>query len=289
MSTGLPVEVASFVAKLEQAYPEYRIGAAMLSRRAPALLAFEAIAHELVQATFHLPEVSVATGKLDWWRDEFGRWSAGQARHPLTRLITPIVGSVPSVDRLGALIAVASSGRDLPPPRDFTAQCAAVRAAFTAIEQLRVDVLGTSVAAVAAQAELAVASHLLRELARLPVADGGAGTAAVPMQLLARHRANRDQLAVAGVIRDAVASAQLGDIAAALDVMRPGIETTASGFARVRWRCERWRASVAGAGDPFPRLWSRLDRAPWDTAWITWRAVRRGPAPAPAKLLSPDR
>lgn len=289
MSASLPVDVASFIAKLEQAYPEYRVAAALLARRAPALLAFEAIVHELVQTAFHLPEISVATGKLDWWRDELARWAAGQARHPLTRLIAPPSTDPPSIDGVDALIAIAVGGRELPPPRDFTAQCAALLPAFAGIERLRVDLLGAPAATSAVRAELGVISHLIRELARLPVAEDSSGTAAVPMHLLARHRASRTELTRPGATREAIVRAQLDDLATALDTMRPAFDATATGFARVRWRCERWRVVAAGAGDPFPRLWSRLDRAPWDTAWLAWRALRGEASPAPAKLLSPDR
>lgn len=289
MSNRLPVDVASFVAKLEQAYPEYRIAAALLARRAPALLAFEAIVHELVQAAFHLPEASVATGKLEWWRDEFARWATGQARHPLTGLIAPTSADRSSTG-LEALIAIAASGRDQPPARDFAAQRAMLIPAFGAIEQLRVAMLGVPAEGSAVRAELGVASHLLRELARLPLADGSPGTPAVPMQLLARHRVSRSDLIHPGATRDAVVRAQLGDLAAALDAMRPALlDATASGFARVRWRCERWRMATKGAGDPFPQLWSRLGRAPWDAAWMAWRELRGEAPPTPAKLLSPDR
>lgn len=275
MSAG-DADVASFVAKLGQAYPEFRIVGPLLSRRAPSLLAFEAIAHELVQATFHLPAASVAASKLEWWRDEMGRHFVGEARHPLTRSLDAVPGARFDPTLFDALIDMAVQGRDAAPARDFDAQRNAITPAFTAIERLRVAVLGTADAAVGIQADLGVATHLLRELARVPFADD-VPASVVPMQLLARHQSSRSELATPGTARDVVVRAQVADIAAWLAELGPAIAASAAWLARVRWHCERWRARPLGVGDPFAVLWPRLGRAPWNTAWTAWHAQRRDP------------
>jgi hypothetical protein len=272
--SGLGADVASFVAKLEQAYPEFRIVRPLLERRAPSLLAFECIAHELVQATFHLPEASVATSKLQWWREEFARVATGEARHPLTRSLDAGQRDRSGLAAFDALIDYAAQSRNAPPPRDFEAQRAAVTPVFAAIERVRVAVLGTPETAVQVQADLGVSTHLLRELARLPLADD-VPESAVPMQLLARHQATRAALAAPGAVRDAIAREQVADIAVSLATLAPAIAASADWLARVRWRCEIRRVSPLPAAEPFAALWARLERAPWNTAWVAWRALRR--------------
>jgi phytoene synthase len=267
-------DVESFVAKLEQAYPEFRILRPLLQRRAPALLAFECVAHELAQATFHLPEASVAVTKLNWWRDEFVRLAAGEARHPLTRNLQSPSGVAFDPAVFDALVDRAGRGCDALPPRDFAAQLAQIVPVFGAIERLRATVFGTAATAVGVQADLAAATHLLRELARLPFADE-VPESSVPMQLLARHQASRTELATPGAARDAIARAQTADIASLLATLGPDVEASAGWLARVRWRCECWRVRLPAAGDPFAALWQRLERAPWHTAWTAWRAQRR--------------
>jgi len=267
-------DVASFIAKLEQAYAEFRIGGPLLRRQAPAVLLFEAIAHELTQAVFHLPDPAVATGKLQWWREELQRSFAAQARHPLTRELALPAGTAPDADVFDGLIVQAAQGRDLPPAADFAAQRAALLPAFVRIERLRVSLLGTADTAVAVQAEVRVLAHLLRGLARLPLAEDDEPLP-VSMHALARHQLSRGALREAGAARDALVRAQLADIATALAALRPAVEAEAGSVGRLRWRCERWRARPLPAGDPFAPLWSRLDRAPWDTAWQAWRGLRR--------------
>jgi phytoene synthase len=267
-------DVASFVAKLEQAYAEFRISGPLLRRQAPGSLLFEAIALELTQAVFHLPDPVVATGKLQWWREELQRSHAAQARHPLTRELGTPAGPAPDHDLFDGLIAQATQGRDAPPAADFAAQRAALLPAFVRIERLRVSLLGTPDAAVAVQAEVRMLAHLLRGLARLPLAEDDEPLP-VSMQSLARHQLSRGALREAGAARDALARTQLADIAAALAALRPAVEADAGWIGRLRWRCERWRTRPLPVGDPFAPLWSRLDRAPWDTAWQAWRGLRR--------------
>lgn len=269
-------EVASFVGKLEQAYPEFRIVGPLLARRAPSLLAFECIAHELAQATFHLPEATVATSKLQWWGEEIARHAAGEARHPLTRSLGVPRSTRAAPAIFDTLAHIAVHGRDSGPARDFAAQRAAVAPAFAAIERLRVAVLGSADAAAGVQADLAAAAHLLRELARLPFAED-VPESVVPMQLLARHQVSRRELAAPGEARDAVVRAQIADIAAWLAEIEPAVLASAGWLAQVRWRCEHWRTRVPANGDPFAAIWGRLERAPWNTAWTAWRAQRREP------------
>jgi hypothetical protein len=274
--SGLPADVASFVDKLEQAYPELRITGPLLTRQAPALLAFEAIAHELLQATLHLPDTTAAIGKLQWWSEELQRYGAGEARHPLTRHLGTRPAVVPvTADALVPLLALAARRHDAPPPADIAAQLAACEPAFLGVERLRVNLLGSSPAAISPQARLGALSHLLRQLARLPL-DGNDDASAVPMQLLARHQMNRAALIQPGSARDDLVREQSAAIGASLAALAGPMRASAAWLARLRWRCEHWRVRPLPPGDPFSVLWSRLDRAPWNTAWLAWRELRRG-------------
>lgn len=273
--SGLPADVASFVAKLEQAYPELRVAGPLLARQAPTLLAFEAIAHELLQATLHLPDTTAAIGKLRWWSEELQRYGAGEARHPLTRHLGTRPAAPVTADTLAPLLALAARRHDAPPPADLAAQLAACEPAFLGVECLRADLLGSSPAALSSQARLGALSHLLRQLARLPL-EGNDDTSAVPMQLLARHQMNRAALTLPGSARDNLVQEQWAAIGAALAALGEPLRASAGWLARLRWRCECWRARPLPPGDPFAVLWSRLDRAPWSTAWLAWRELRRG-------------
>jgi len=271
----LPADVASFVVKLEQAYPELRVAGPLLARQAPKLLAFEGIAHELLQATFHLPDSAAAVGKLQWWSEELQRHGAGEARHPLTRFLDTGAATPVTADALAPLLATAVQRHDAAPPADLAAQLSACEPAFLAVERLRASLLGSSPAAIAPQARLGALSHLLRQLARLPL-DGNDDTSAVPMQLLARHQMQRSALSQPGNARDNVAREQVAAIGTALGALAESLHASAGWLARLRWRCENWRARPLPSGDAFPVLWSRLDRAPWNTAWLAWRELRRG-------------
>lgn len=273
--SGLPADVASFVAKLEQAYPELRVAAPLLARQVPARLAFEAIAHELLQAALHLPDAAAAVGKLHWWSEELQRCGAGEARHPLTRYLETCPPATPvAADALEPLLTMAARRHEAPPPADLAAQLAACEAVFLGVERLRVGLLGSSPAAISPQASLGALSYLLRQLARVPL-DGDDDASAVPMQLLARHQMSRAALSQPGSARDAVVREQVAALGAALAVLAEPLRASADGFARLRWRCERWRVRPLPPGDPFSALWLRLDSAPWSTAWMAWRELRR--------------
>ena len=266
---------ASFVAKLEQAYPEFRVLRPFLARRGNAELAFEAISHELTQAVFHLPELSIAQSKLQWWGEELARWRLGEARHPLTRCLPPQDPAASDGAAIAALLSAASQAHDAVPASDFDQQLARLQPAFAAIESLRAGLLGRAYA-VPASARLTALSHLLRQLARLPLAENQE-IPALPMKLLARHQLARVTLAQPGAAREAAVREQLASIATALAGLGAAELDQMDWISHVRWRCEQWRARpVAGTGDPFPALWNRLNHTPWSLSWHAWRQLRRG-------------
>lgn len=263
---------ASFVAKLEQAYPEWRLLQLYLPRTDPSELAAEAVAHELSQAVFHLPDASVAVSKLTWWGEELLRWQAGEARHPLTQRLARGPG-IAAVAALPILIDTAERVHDAVPAADFDQQLAQLLPAFGAIERIRAELLGRA-AASAAAVQLDALRHLLRQLARLPLAEGEAASA-LSMQLLARHQLRREDLAQASPAREAAVADQRERIAAALAPLQALLQGD-GWIRRVRWHCEVWRTRpLKPAADPFASLWRRLDGAPWNLGWLAWRERRR--------------
>lgn len=262
---------ASFLAKLEQAYPEWRLLQLYLPRGDRAELAAEAIAHELTQAVFHLPELSVAVGKLQWWGEELPRWQAGEARHPLTRRLASVHAVAPATV-LPILLEAAARVHEALPAADFGQQLVSLQPAFTAIERVRAALLGRAPASPAA-VQVDALRHLLRQLARLPLAEQGTAPA-LSMQLLARHQLRREDLAQAGPAREAAVADQLALIAAALLPLRTLLQGD-DWIRRVRWRCEAWRARPLRPVDPFAQLWRRLDGTPWSLGWQAWRERRR--------------
>lgn len=263
---------ASFIAKLEQAYPEWRLLQLYLPRGNPAELAAEAVAHEFSQAVFHLPDLTVAVSKLQWWGEELTRWQAGEARHPLTRRLATVRDVAPAAT-LPLLLDAAARVHEALPAADFGQQLTQLQPAFAAIEQVRAALLGLAPASPAA-VQVDALRHLLRQLARLPLAEGEASPA-LSMQLLARHQLRREDLAQAGPKREAAVADQLGHIAAALQPLQGQLRGD-SWIRRVRWHCEMWRARPLGPGaDLFPPLWRRLDRTPWNLGWQAWRERRR--------------
>lgn len=263
-------EFATFVAKLVQAYPEFRVMRPYLAAD-QTTLAFECLAHELALTVFHISEPVVVTNKLRWWAEECEHAGAGQARHPLTRRLGRLSAQAPRLVR--GLIAQAARFHDAPPATDFAAQLAAVEPIFASVEQLSYA-HDADAAANTATVRLRALIHLLRELARLPLADEQAG-GAVSMQMLARHQLRRDDLILPGQARDAAVREQLQQIAVALKALQPDL-AAARWIVRVRWRCELRRAvPLPTGGDPFPLLWQRLDRVPWAAAWHAWREARR--------------
>lgn len=57
--------------------------------RRQAITALYAFCREVDDVVDECREPSVALAKLDWWRDEVGRMSRSEARHPITRALLP--------------------------------------------------------------------------------------------------------------------------------------------------------------------------------------------------------
>lgn len=256
---------ASFVAKLEQAYPEFRVLRAYLT---PSALAAECLLHELAQTVFHVSEPVVAINKLRWWSEELERCVDAAPRHPLTRRLGGVAAEAPQ--RVRGLAAQAARLHEMAPPADFAAQLQAVEPVFLALEA----VAGSDGAGQPPRARLRALGHALRELARLPLADRD-NTWALPMQLLARHQLRREELLQPSPARDLAVREQLAGIAAALAEL--GADAAAlGGLGRLRRRCDLYRSRVSTLGDPFPALWQRLNGLPWSLPWLAWREGRRG-------------
>lgn len=78
----------------------------------PSLALIEALRGEIARVPTSCSTPEIAVTKLAWWREEIARLAAGTPRHVLTRALTPMLDSLPTlpaaagalIDGLGALL-----------------------------------------------------------------------------------------------------------------------------------------------------------------------------------------
>lgn len=265
--------LASFEAKWGAAYPELGLGlgfVAAAQRRAQA--AFACIAFEIEHAAFAVRETEPATIKLQWWAEELARAGRGEPRHPLTQALAehPALTALPPAHWY-ALITGALAQRDPEPAATRAAQLegyAALYGPLATIEALLFPPLDA-----AASARVRALARALRETAALAEALRDSRLP-LPLDLLARHRLSRGELAQtspqqASALRDWLAQLA-ADLGAASAGARLGPLQAAAASA------DRWRArKAARAADPAAALAGELGRLPLRATWAAWRGALR--------------
>jgi len=261
--------LASFEAKWTQAVPELGVA---LSFVAPATRAahgaFVCLVHELEHAAFGIRDAEPATLKLQWWAEEFARAAKGEARHPLTQAIAQLA-SFPQVPLATWYAAVggALAQRDAEPAANADALLAAYEVLHEPLAQVESQLFAPIDAVALARARSL--ARAVRETAALADALRD-GRLPLPLDLLARHRLARSELAQPS-------AAQTAALREWLDVLRNA--STAIGAARVGAPvaatrvADRWRlAKAARADDPLVALPPLLARIPLRTSFAAWRA-----------------
>lgn len=271
------VPAASFESKWVAAYPELELGLRFVAPpwRA-AQSAFTCLVHELEHAAFGIRDAEPATLKLHWWMEEFARARAGDARHPLTR----VLASQPGFAGVGgeawhAVVAGAFAQRDPQAATDRDALLRDHAALYQPLAAVETALFGYPDADTVALARSL--AHALRETATLDESLRD-GRLPLPLDLLARHRLARGDLAA--------------DSPRQVAALREWLAELASGFARLRApgpllaaavASDRWRARRAGsAAQPLGSLRTDLGRLPLRAAWVAWRAGRETRTLAPA-------
>ena len=278
MSDEAPTPLASFEAKWSEAYPEFG-----LARRfdrgadAEAHAVFACIVFEIEHAAFGIREAQPSAIKLQWWAEELTRAGKGEARHPLTQALgVRIAGERVPAARWHEAIMGALAQRDPDLAADgqvLLDQYAKLYAPFAKIES---ELFGTSTKDVLGALTL---RRALRETASLTLALRD-GKLPLPLDLLARHRLSRGDLANASPERTAALDEWFG---------RVGAELRGAAAPRVR-DCDRsvgvLRATMAAADarrtdiarrspDPLGAMNAALGALSIPVVWSAWRAARR--------------
>ncbi len=262
---------ASFERKWLDTNPQNAfVGVFLPAERREREWAFGTLVHELEQAAFQVREPEVATAKLHWWQEELGAAAAGNARHPITKILF----ADPQVRAADVLVwpALAAGAASLvEPPSCATWQALLDSHAgfYGAVARAEAALFSDGRLAAASNATLWTISHLLRVLKTAPDA-----ATLLPLDLLARHGATRAVLDSATPLRAAVLRDHLTTLAKAnRDALATAVP--ASLTQRVRSSLDLQRASAAlGAVDPLAYLAAHVLPGRWRSLLTAWRQAR---------------
>lgn len=70
----------------------------------PRLALIEALRGEIARVPTSCSTPEIAVAKLAWWREEIARLAAGTPRHVLTRALTPLLDSIPTLPAAGTAL-----------------------------------------------------------------------------------------------------------------------------------------------------------------------------------------
>ena len=263
--------LASFEAKWAQARPELPLALrfAPASMR-PFISAFACLASEIAHAAFQLAEPEVAATKLHWWAEELSGFAEGRARHPLTVVLA---GHAP-IRELGAnvwasVVPAAFAQRDAAPVSALDK----LLGAYARFEMPLASIEATLHPEfdVEMSAKAASLSRAFDEIIRLPELLAR-DRLPISLDLLARHQLSRNDLGQPGSLRDAA----LRDHFLALATHMSSLERRGlSPLTAIRLHADLQRSRrAARAGDPLAESVRNLDRLPFSSAWVGWRAAR---------------
>ena len=220
--------------------------------------------------------------KLQWWAEEFARIGAGESRHPLTQVLTldPVFVALP-IARWHEVVVGAMAQRDPESAADRAALLQGYAALYRPLAEIEAALCApaslpsaTSVVAPAeAIAGVRVRARALRETARLGDALRD-GRLPLPLEVLARHRLARGELAQTSPQQMAALREWL--VALATEPMQAaGRDADLGVLAAATASADRWRAQrAARANDPLVTLNAVLGRMPLRAVWAAWRAGR---------------
>lgn len=271
--SGTPL--ASFQAKWAAAHPEFGLALKFVAEHErPAQAAFASLVFELEHAAFATRDAEPAAIKLQWWAEELMRAGKGEARHPLTRALAaqPAFPNIAPAQWFAA-IRGALAQRDPEPAADRAALLESYAELYAPLAAIEAALFRGVDATASAQA--ATASRAVQESASLPDSLR-AGRLPLPLDLLARHRLARGDLARASPQQAAALSEWLQALVGELG----GVRTAGLGtFRAATVAANRARArQAARAADPLAALNAGLGQLPFAAVWAAWRAGRRSPA-----------
>ncbi|MFI4970486.1 MAG: squalene/phytoene synthase family protein [Lysobacterales bacterium] len=271
--------LASFEAKWAAAHPEFGLALRFVpAGQRVAQSAFACLVYELEHAAFGIREAQPAAIKLQWWGEEFARAGKHEARHPLTQALAehPGFAAIPLV-RWYEVIAGALAQRDPEPAADGESLIDHYAQLYAPLGVIEAELFGGDAKTTAGALSLARA---LRETASLSSTLRN-GTLPLPLDLLARYRLARGDLAEASPARCEALREWLRRLAGemrGLLMIRVAIpEGVRLGVLRSAMiAADRTRAlQAARASDPLAAMTVALDRLSFAAVWAAWRAARR--------------
>lgn len=287
MSEAIPASatditpLASFEAKWVAAHPEFGLALKFVAeseRRAQS--AFACLVYELEHAAFGIREAQPAAIKLQWWGEELARAAKHEARHPLTQALSdhPCFAAIPLAQWYG-VIGGALAQRDPEPAADGQALLDQYAQLYAPLGVIDAQLFGGDARTTARALSLARA---LRETASLSdtLRDG---KLPLPLDLLARHRLARGDLAETSAARSGALSEWLrrlaGEMLDLLNVLEAtaGVGKAGPGVLRSAMiAADSKRAlQAAQASDPLAAINAALARLSISVVWAAWRAARR--------------
>ena len=265
--------LASFEAKWAAVHPEFGVALRFVpAGQRVAQSAFACLVYELEHAAFGVREAQPAAIKLQWWGEEFARAREHEARHPLTRALSAHAGfSAIPLARWYEVIAGALAQRDPEP----VANRAVLLDTYAALYRPLVTIESALFPAVDVAASVRVRSlaRALRETAMLADALRD-GRLPLPLDLLARHRLARGDLA-RGSAQQVAALREWMSALAAEYMHVAGSVAPLGALGAANASADRWRARVAArAADPLATLNAAFARLPLRATWAAWHAGR---------------
>jgi phytoene synthase len=272
--------LASFEAKWTQAYPEF--GLALKFDRdhgRDERKAFACLVFELEHAAFGIREAQPAAIKLQWWAEEFARTGAGEARHPLTKSLAARIGeaAIP-LRRWQEAIVGAFAQRDAEPFANIAALLDSYARFYEPLGAIESALFGTHAAAVS---RALVITRALRETAALSDALRD-GKLPLPLDLLARHRLARGELAATSAARTDALHEWFGTLAHEMSPLltSDAVRTRPLGVLRAAMASADARRALqaAAAVEPLVAMKTALAGLSIPVLWSAWRAARRSRA-----------
>lgn len=281
--SGEPVEgevsarsdaLASFEAKWAAARPEFGLALKFVApAQRPMHSAFACLGFELEHAALATRDAEPAAAKLEWWATELACAGRGEARHPLSQALAahPRFAAI-APERWYAVVRGALMQRDPEPAADRAALLDAHAELYRPLASIEADLFGVDATA---RARAASVSCALRETAAM--ADSlRAGRLPVPLDLLARHRLARGDLARSSPAQAAALREWLAALADELaSIPTIGLGAVGAAFAAADRRRARRSARAA---EPLAALDASLRRLPLAAALAAWRAGRKAKA-----------
>ena len=281
MSTDSPVTpLASFEAKWTQAYPEFALALRFVrGAQRDAQSAFACLVFEIEYAAFGIREAQPAAIKLQWWAEELTRTAKGEARHPLTQALAARIeaAKIPSALWQQAIIA-ALAQRDPEPAANAAALLDGYAPMYAPIGTIEAALFGADAESIA---RVLASMRALRDAAALSIALRD-GKLPLPLELLARHRLSRGDLAAASEARTHALREWFLELAVNLRArLHPAaVAAHPLGIVRATMAAADARRAVqaAGASEPLAAMNDALGRLSIPVVWSAWRAARRSPA-----------